>query len=1131
MDVEDFIARWTAGAGGAERANYQMFLCDLCDVIGVARPDPAGADAARNDYVFERAVRPRQSEATTAPRRIDLYKKGAFILEAKQSRLPGQKNAIPGQLSLLPDEPEHLGRRTASRGWDVMMQNARQQAEGYVFLLGADQPAPPFLIVCDVGNCLELYADFSGTGRAYDQFPDRKGFRVYLDDLRRAEARDLLSAIWTDPRSLDPARESARVTRAIAKRLAEVSKALEEKKCNAEDVAHFLMRCLFTMFAEDTDLLPRGSFQILLEKSVDDPVHFPNRLKTLWQDMESGAAFSHVIEARVRHFNGGLFKDTTVFELGRAEIGELLAAAKADWKQVDPAIFGTLLEQALSKTERRKLGAHYTPRAYVQRRVEVAVMAPLRADWQAALTRAEQAKEDGKGDAAIALVRAFHHQLCTTRVLDPACGTGNFLYVALELMKKLEGDVLQTLGDLGETQERLAMAGETIDPHQFLGLELNPRAAAIAELVIWIGYLQWHYRNSEGHPNEPILRAFKNINFGRREGYDAVLTWDGSPVPGVEVKDGKRIEMYPGARRPAWPEAEFIVGNPPFIGNKRMIGQLGDEYVASLRAIWPDIPDSADLVMYWWFRAAKLTGDGTVRRFGLVTTNSITMTFNRAILENCLNGKPRVSLVYAIPDHPWSDGEGAAAVRIAMTVGTAGSATGIVQTVKNLRHGQPGSDELNPPSSGPINSFLRTGVNLDEKKILLADAGLSYMGVIPVSLNFVVSETEIGFLGFEVDRLPTIIKKYMGGKDLADDRRPRFIIDLFGFSERQSRIKFPSVYQYLLENVKPFRDSVNRKNHRENWWIFGEARPGLRHAIEKLDRYIATTETSKHRWFTMLERDILPDQKIRIVAANDYHLLAVMSSRFHVVWATATGGRVGKGNDPVYNNTVCFDPYAFPDPDETKKARLRAAGEELDLTRKHVLAANPDLTLTGLYNVLEKIKAGAALSDADQDVKHRGLVLILKDLHDQIDALTAAAYGWPADLADEEILDRLVALNAERAAEEAAGHVRWLRPDYQIPRFAKGAAARGGELALGEAVVAIDKGLPAFPADRYEQPLAIEALLAAAGRPMTPAELARGFRRGGKRIEPRVAQALTTLVRYGRVSALPAGAFSARRAA
>jgi type I restriction-modification system DNA methylase subunit len=293
------------------------------------------------------------------------------------------------------------------------------------------------------------------------------------------------------------------------------------------------MRCLFTMFAEDTELLPSGSFAALLQKSVDDPAHFALRLKTLWSQMEKGEEFSHVIEARVRHFNGGLFKDTTVFELGPEEIGELLAAAKAEWKQVDPAIFGTLLEQALSKKERKRLGAHYTPRAYVERLVEVTVMDPLRADWQAALTKAQSAKDAGDDREALAIVRAFHHRLCTTRVLDPACGTGNFLYVSLELMKKLEGEVLQTLADLGDTQENLALRGETVDPHQFLGLELNPRAAAIAELVIWIGYLQWHYRNSKAHPNEPILRAFDNINFGEHAGYDSVLTWDGYPMPTV----------------------------------------------------------------------------------------------------------------------------------------------------------------------------------------------------------------------------------------------------------------------------------------------------------------------------------------------------------------------------------------------------------------------------------------------------------------------------------------------------------------------------------------------------------------------------------------------------------------------
>lgn len=292
MDVDAFIDRWTVGEGGAERANYQLFLSELCDVVGVARPEPAEATHGRNDYVFERAVRPRTSAPTANPKRIDLYKKGAFILEAKQSRLAGSTKD-PGQLNLPLDGSASVGRHNAARGWDAMMQNARRQAEDYVFLLDADHAAPPFLITCDVGNCMELFADFTGTGRAYDQFPDRKGFRIFMEDLRRAEVRELLACVWTDPHALDPTRKSARVTREIAARLAEVSKTLEATGANAEDVAHFLMRCLFTMFAEDTELLPAGSFAALLEKSVADPAHFGLRLKHLWSDMERGSEFSH----------------------------------------------------------------------------------------------------------------------------------------------------------------------------------------------------------------------------------------------------------------------------------------------------------------------------------------------------------------------------------------------------------------------------------------------------------------------------------------------------------------------------------------------------------------------------------------------------------------------------------------------------------------------------------------------------------------------------------------------------------------------------------------------------------------------------------------------------------------------
>lgn len=406
------------------------------------------------------------------------------------------------------------------------------------------------------------------------------------------------------------------------------------------------------------------------------------------------------------------------------------------------------------------------------------------------------------------------------------------------------------------------------------------------------------------------------------------------------------------------------------------------------------------------------------------------------------------------------------------------------------------------------------------------------MGVIPVSLRFVLRPAELTIFEEAKEADLSIIKDYLGGKDLSDNRKSRKIIDFFGYSESEARRLFPKAYQHVVEFVKPFRDNVTRKNHRENWWIFGEARPGMRTAFRSLkEEYIGTTETSKHRWFAKISTTILPDQKIRVVASDDDALLSMLNSKFHVLWATAIGGRVGKGNDPVYNGTICFDPFPFPDPSDALREKLRSAGEELDALRKKVLAEHPDLTLTGLYNVLEKLKAGEALSVKDEDVKTRGLVLILRELHETIDRLTAEAYGWPGDLSDEEILEKLVALNAERAREEEAGHVRWLRPDYQIPRFAKGAAAKTGELDLGEAVVAIDKGKPAFPKDRYEQPLAVEAVLAASAGPMDALQISRAFKGGGKKIEQRVAQVLTTLARYGRATPLADGRFVARKAA
>ena len=446
--------------------------------------------------------------------RIDLYKRGCFVLEAKQSRQKGgtKEVALVESGKDLFGEETQRGRRStgaAAANWDTLMLNARRQAEDYARALPVEEGWPPFIITCDVGHALEVFADFSGQGKNYTQFPDRRGFRVYLDDLRDPTVRVRLKAIWSDPLSLDPARVSARATREIALRLAKVSQDLEKRGVGAEDAAMFLMRCLFTMFAEDVGLLPKKSFQELLARCVEKPDSFRPQVGQLWEAMNKGGHAFAIMED-VRQFNGGFFQSTAALDLKKEEIGELLSAAKADWREVEPAIFGTLLEQALSPKERAKLGAHYTPRAYVERLVVATIIEPLRAEWEAVQGAAEQLRGDGKRAEAAKVVSDFHGTLCKTRVLDPACGTGNFLYVSLELMKRLEGEVLEALADLGG-EEALAKENTSVDPHQFLGLEINGRARAIAELVLWIGYLQWHFRTQTGMPGEPTRPAVEAV--------------------------------------------------------------------------------------------------------------------------------------------------------------------------------------------------------------------------------------------------------------------------------------------------------------------------------------------------------------------------------------------------------------------------------------------------------------------------------------------------------------------------------------------------------------------------------------------------------------------------------------------
>ena len=988
--IESFVAEW-ALTGGSELANTQSFVNGLCALIGVDPPKGSRTDDSHNDYVFERRVFQKEADGTESFGRIDAYKRYCFVLEAKQGSDADRKAAEQGEADLDifgQTAATRFKRGTAKRGtptWSKAMVEARGQAERYAKALPIDHGWPPFLLVTDVGHCIDVYADFSGTGKQYTQFPDAARFRIALDDLRDEDVRTRLATIWTDPLSLDPSKEAARVTREIAGHLAELSKRLEKCEQNPIRVADFLMRCLFTMFAEDVRLIPEGSFTNFLTRMQKRPENFAPNLSSLWQAMDKGGLAGVLGEAgeTVLRFNGYLFKDTTAIALKADEIGLLIEAASHKWNHVEPAIFGTLLERALDGKERAKLGAHYTPRAYVERLVMPTIMEPLRADWAGVQAAAGHLIEAGKADEAHSVIEKFHAQLAQIKVLDPACGTGNFLYVALARMKELEGEVIGRLAELapeGEKQTVAQLSGHTITPENFLGIEINPRAAAIAQLVLWIGYLQWHFRvNGEGKvPPEPVLRDVKTI-----ENRDALITWDKKvlerdehgkpltrwdgetmklhPVTGKKVPDENarvEVERYVVPKAAKWPKADFIVGNPPFIGGKDVRERLGSGYFDALFKT-TDVPESADFVMHWWDKAATSLRKDKSRRFGFVTTNSITQVFSRRVIAKHLDAKAGVSLRFAIPNHPWVDEKDGAAVRIAMTVAEpqrkSGRDSGMMQTVL---------DETAAPQTvtfginiGQISADLRIGADVASTIPLKANEKLASRGVQLMGDGFIVTPEQATALAASADgphirtgavENDAVIFDYRNGRDLASRPRGVKVIDLYGLTKAQVRDRYPAVYQRVATTVKPHREQNNRASYRDNWWLFGEPRSELRRALAGVTRYIATIETAKHRVFQFLPMSILPDNMLVCMALDDAYCLGVLSSRFHVPWAIASGARLGMGDDPRYSKTRCFDPFPFPaDVSEPLKTRIRAEAEALDALRKRVLATHDVLTLTG----------------------------------------------------------------------------------------------------------------------------------------------------------------------------------------
>lgn len=940
LSLAEFVERWKA-VTLTERAAAQSHFIDLCEVQG--QPHPAAADHTGDSFTFEKHV----SKLHGGKGYADVWKRGFFAWEYK-----GKHKDLTAAYHQLADYRDDLEN-------------------------------PPLLMVCDM-DIFEVHTNFTGT--------QARVYKFTLSDLLTSAPTpncalpplEVLRALFTDPEQLRPEKAAARVTEQAAAEFAKLATSLRQRGADPEPAAHFLMRLLFCLFADSIGLLPDHLFRQLIELNRATPAKFTTRLRQLFAAMSTSGNNFGVHD--IHWFNGGLFADDSVFELTPADMGTLRAAADLDWSAVEPAIFGTLFERSLDPGKRSQLGAHYTSKQDILLIVEPVVMAPLERRWQQVKAEALEIvanAQTAKGGAYNKLraqlqekLFAWVEELSKVRILDPACGSGNFLYVALRRMLDLwkEAHVFAAAHGLP------TFLPFQVTPAQLYGLETNVYAHELASVVVWIGYLQWLNDNGIGWPTEPILRKLDSIQHR-----DAILAHD---------VDGKPVE-------PAWPDADFIIGNPPFLGGSKMRGELGDKYVDELRRLYEEcVPGGADLVTYWFERARTLVDSGKAKRAGLLATQAIRAGANLKVLQRILDSG---DIFLAWSDRPWML-EGAA-VRVSIVC---------------FDNGDEQSTWLDGEAVSEIHPDLSCGSNLVNARRLNENLDLGFKGQ-EKNGDFDLSAEqarEMLYAPLNPNGRPNsdVIRPWVSGIDITHRPRQKFIID-FGVdrSEADSAL-YEKPFEYLRHHVYPVRMQNNRAVYREKWWIHGEPRPAFRTKAKQLTRYIITPRVAKYRLFSWMSSDVVPDSRLYAFTFEGDYYFGILHSRTHEVWSLANCSWHGDGSDgarPTYVASSCFETYPFPWPPGTERKEsplvdaIAEAARELVAKRDAWLnppnACEDELkrrTLTNLYNARP-----AWLSDA----------------HRKLDEAVFAAYGWPSTLADAEILERLLALNHQRAAAQQKG--------------------------------------------------------------------------------------------------------------
>ncbi len=984
MNVAEFIAKWK-NADLKERSAAQEHFIDLCRLVG--HPTPVEADPTGATFCFEKGA----AKAGGGEGFADVWKKNFWGVEYK-----GKHKDLDGAYTQLLQYRESIDN-------------------------------PPLLVTCDMDR-LVIHTNFTNTPTTVYEIPLQK-----VGEPRNLE---ILNAMFFDPEKLKPGKTSEAITQDAAQHFAGIAESMRKRGLDSGHVAHFLDRVVFCLFAEDIGLLPDMVFSRIVEKSATDPARFGKLIGQLFEAMAHGGDFGM---ETIRHFNGNLFDDRSVLDLTPEEVTRIANAAQLDWSAVDPSIFGTLFERGLDPAKRSQLGAHFTGRADIEEVVENVIMIPLRREWAEAKGTIENllttgmktvngasrpvaprrntasAQKKASGEAA-SMAHRFLTRLQTVKVLDPACGSGNFLYVTLLKLKDLEKEVI-----LYAMEKGLGGFLPMVGPWQLYGMEINPYAFDLAQMTVWIGWLQWIRFNGFGQPQEPILRPMT----GNFRCMDAIIDMTDPANP----------------KEPQWEKVDAIVGNPPFLGGKMLRRELGDTYMNGLFALWKGrVPREADLCCYWFEKARAHISAGHCKRAGLLATQAIRGGANREVLHHIQESS---DIFWAISDRDWFlDG---ANVHVSM-----------------VGFGAKGSDAtrvLDGKAVCQINANLSATADITQARQIPANLRIAFMGTSKGG-GFDIPESR----ALEFLRIPNphgrpnsdVVVPWVNGMDLTKRLSGTWIIDFGAGMPELDAAMYEAVFEYVRSEIKPERDKNNRESYRRLWWQHVEARPAMRAALAPLSRFLSTCRVSKHRLFVWLVAPTLPDSATFTFARSDDYFLGVLHSRLHEVWALAQGSQLREKESGFrYTPTTCFETFPLPSPTPDQESAIVTAARDLNTLRENWLnppewtraevlefpgtvggpwdryidpatirpqpsTIHPQPFSIGTVKYPRLIPRDA---DAAANLAKRTLTNLynqrptwLADAHRRLDEAVFAAYGWAPDLTDDQILERLLELNLQRAA-------------------------------------------------------------------------------------------------------------------